>query len=30
MPGKVDRASYFLLGYFVLCVAALWLAQSLI
>ena len=30
MPGKVDRASYFLLGYFALCVAGLWVAQSLI
>ena len=30
MPGKVDRASYFLLAYFALCVAALWMAQSLI
>ena len=30
MPGKVDRASYALLAYFVLCVAGLWVAQSLI
>ena len=30
VSGKVDRASYGLLVFFVLCVAGLWIAQSLI
>jgi len=30
VPGKVDRASYLLLGYFVLCVAALGVLYSMI
>ena len=30
VPGKVDRASYYLLAYFVVCVVALWVADSLI
>ena len=30
VPGKIDRASYWLLAYFFLCVAALWLAQKLL
>ena len=30
VAGKVDRASYFLLGYFLICVAALWFMQSII
>jgi len=28
VPGKVDRASYLLLGYFVVCVALLWLGYD--
>ncbi len=28
VPGKVDRASYFLLAFFVLCLGALWLFQA--
>lgn len=30
VPGKVDRASYGLLAYFLFCVAALWLLHELI
>ena len=30
VPGKVDRASYFLLVYFLFCVASLWFVQSII
>ncbi len=29
-PGKVDKASYYLLLYFILCIVALWLFQILI
>ena len=30
VPGKVDRASYYLLVYFVLCLAGLWAGNALI
>ncbi|MEE4292878.1 MAG: sodium/solute symporter [Xanthomonadales bacterium] len=30
VPGKVDAASYWLLGYFVFCLAALWVVHELI
>ena len=30
VPGKVDKASYVMLGYFGLCVLALWVADSMI
>jgi SSS family solute:Na+ symporter len=30
VAGKVDRSSYFLLGFFFACIAGLWLVQSLL
>ena len=30
VPGKIDRASYFLLGYFFVCVLILWAADSMV
>ena len=30
VPGKVDKASYYLLAYFVICVLGLWIAESAI
>ncbi len=30
VPGKIDRASYLLLVYFVLCIGALWLIERMI